>query len=873
MAVVKRQPAVTQQVEVAVAVTNSSLRALTAAALLLPGLANAATDDEAKLQYGYYIEGERQLPNKYKNLKFKPIQVDNLTANTNITLADRVKFAFNYNQDTWSGATPITTAPTAVMYQLQSGASMAVRDNLYVNTKFQPLIVNRRGQMVGVDKKVVHMMTTASPETRKQGDFKLGYEWDETRFNVGGGLSVENDYNSYFVNGNGRLDFNQKQTTLNMGLNYNHSSIKAKRDPNYSAYIDYSSQIDPSVNSNYVEGKREDVSAHFGLSQIISKNSVFETGVSYTHSTGFLENPYKVVEFIFVDPDQMAQKIRKANPDANKKRVSVLQAQTQGVLEKRPDIRDQWTLNTGYVQYLESLDASVHFNYSFFHDNWGINAHTFELNWGQPIGAGWTITPRVRYYTQHAARFYQPYFVFNQAKQKTEVTFNENDFIPIITTTPYDLKKLPVSSFSSDHRLSGYGALTGGVTISKQFSKGISFNAGFEYYTHSGSLKLGGNGEGDYANFDSYLINAGLQVNLSAFAGGLAHSNTEHTDHSQHMAHMGHSGHAPAGVMFDHLLGKAGDFMVGYRYMYHNEGGRMLHGVNGITDAKIIANGCGNIGCSLTPSSHSMNMHMLDIMYAPTDWLNLMLMPQFVDMDMTLRQLEGAATNTAHNHGGGAIQHNTGGVGDTGVYALFRLVDWSEQHLHLGLGISAPTGSVNKKLILQAHNPDTGEITSTNAMIHYGMQLGSGTWDFRPSLTYTGQMDNWSWGAQINGVKRLESRNDAGFAFGDMLQTTAWGSYKLFDWLSASVRGMYTRQGPIQGEYTKIHDNAGPMDFPDNYGGQYWDVGFGLNAMITGGEFAGNHFGFEWVQPVAENLNGYQLEREGALSATWSLAF
>ena len=37
--------------------------------------------------------------------------VDNLHGSAALTLFDRLKFAFDYIQDTWSGATPIATAP------------------------------------------------------------------------------------------------------------------------------------------------------------------------------------------------------------------------------------------------------------------------------------------------------------------------------------------------------------------------------------------------------------------------------------------------------------------------------------------------------------------------------------------------------------------------------------------------------------------------------------------------------------------------------------------------------------------------------------------------------------------------------------------
>ncbi|MGZ8163190.1 MAG: hypothetical protein ACXWTT_10020 [Methylobacter sp.] len=153
------------------------------------------------------------------------------------------------------------------------------------------------------------------------------------------------------------------------------------------------------------------------------------------------------------------------------------------------------------------------------------------------------------------------------------------------------------------------------------------------------------------------------------------------------------------------------------------------------------------------------------------------------------------------------------------------------------------------------------------------MQLGSGTWDFKPSITYTGKMDKFSWGAQLNGTIRLEDNNESGFAFGDIFQSTAWGSYSLLDWLSTSVRGIYTVQGSVKGEYNGTFNKLGPMDYPSNYGGRYWDVGFGINAFVPTGDLQGNNLSFEWLQPVSDDVNGYQLPREGALSATWSYAF
>jgi hypothetical protein len=119
----------------------------------------------------------------------------------------------------------------------------------------------------------------------------------------------------------------------------------------------------------------------------------------------------------------------------------------------------------------------------------------------------------------------------------------------------------------------------------------------------------------------------------------------------------------------------------------------------------------------------------------------------------------------------------------------------------------------------------------------------------------------------------LQNKNSSGFAYGDIIQSTAWSSYSLFDWLSASVRGLYTAQGAIKNQYNGYIDKLGPMDYPQNYGGHYWDVGFGINATVPGGKFAGNKLAFEWLQPVGTDVNGYQLNRNGALSASWNYAF
>jgi hypothetical protein len=278
--------------------------------------------------------------------------------------------------------------------------------------------------------------------------------------------------------------------------------------------------------------------------------------------------------------------------------------------------------------------------------------------------------------------------------------------------------------------------------------------------------------------------------------------------------------------MFGHVL-NANDFMVGYRYMYSRQSGGMRHGSDAVDDAEVKANGCNADGCLMRPNGMGMHMHMLELMYAPTNWVTLMLMPQYMDMNMSqvglLTQSEQFALPFAKN---ALYEHHTthahtsGGIGDTGLYASFKVLDQPGHNLLATVGFTAPTGSVNVKL-RDTHQLDAG-------FQHYHMQLGSGTWDFNPSITYTGLADKWFWGAQLSGTVRLEDRNKSGYALGNIFQSTLWGGYQLPGGWSASLRGVYTRQGAIKGEFNDTFYALGPVDYPGNYGGRFWDVGVGI---------------------------------------------
>src|SRR5699024_10327951 len=149
---------------------------------------------------------------------------------------------------------------------------------------------------------VVHVMAVASPETRKQGDFKLNYDWDTATLDLGGGISVEHDYESRYVNLSGRLDFNYKLTTLTWGLSYTNDTIDALRFRFRATSVPVDAK--GAVNPNYpdwsvkVHKNRTANTVNLGLTQILDKNSLLTAGFVYTRNSGYLSDPYKESTFL-----------------------------------------------------------------------------------------------------------------------------------------------------------------------------------------------------------------------------------------------------------------------------------------------------------------------------------------------------------------------------------------------------------------------------------------------------------------------------------------------------------------------------------------------------------------------------------------------
>jgi hypothetical protein len=874
------------------ALRGAALQALYLSALALPGMTAVQaedTDEDIGLQFSHYEESTRPIyalfssSNTSNNIfttnnstgqihnGYNPITVDSEHAYGNFRIDDRTRFGFNFDQDLWSGASPQFTSPaiSGVEYaqaerysQTGTGASPGYDQNgqrFLVNAQHQLFYVAQQQTNTATRQSIVKLAPAtqltqvlgyASPEIRNQGDAHFGYDWDNASLDVGGGVSIERDYLSRFGNVGGRLYYNQKQTTFNYGLSYTNSSTHAQEMPR-TEYTNYSAsqQQTGGENGTFLNGVREDWALKLGLSQVVSKNGLLSSGFSYTNSNGFMANPYKAVLDIHLENSAYAGYQQGAGGDP--------------VQEKRPNLRNQFTWDASYLHYIEALDAAPKLSYNFFHDDWSINAHTFELEWRQNLGGGWTFTPSGRYYSQTAASFFAPYF------------FNLN------------LNPNSNQAYSSDQRLAAYGTLSGGGVLAKDFARGIKLELGFEYYSHQSALILDGTGSGNYMDFSYYVANANLRADLGKLAKtgaaswdelfGDSSDDMKNMAGMEHMSHMHHDAALPAGLMFAEMM-PAGEVMLGYRFMQQNQGNGYQIGNQGGNNALCQSQ---NSPYTMCNTGMTMNMHMLNLMYAPTDWLNLMLMPQYMASTMNMYNTASMPSGGMGMTTGMRDWESNGGFGDTGMYAMLKLFEAGDHKVFTSQGLTAPTGTIRT----------WGELDKSLARLFpYDMQNGSGTWDYNPSLTYTGKNGAFSWGGQIGGTLRLQKQNYMHWRYGDIAQGTAWGGYQWNSWLSNTLRVLYTKQGVIsdysqQGSSTNLSNQTlmegqgmggmykMPDIYPQNYGGTFVDLGLGMTVTIPKGSFAGNRLSVEWLQPMSTNFSGYQLERIGTLAVQWGYMF
>jgi hypothetical protein len=294
----------------------------------------------------------------------------------------------------------------------------------------------------------------------------------------------------------------------------------------------------------------------------------------------------------------------------------------------------------------------------------------------------------------------------------------------------------------------------------------------------------------------------------------------------------------------------AGQWMLSYKYMFMWMDGNR-DGTDRISHGKVLQK------FFTAPTEMAMQMHMPMIMYAPTDDLTVHAMLPYIRKSMK-HITEDSVRFT----------ERTEGIGDLKVDVLYTLLGNVRRDPHrfiLNAGVSFPTGSINEK--------DFGPDRSLGkSRLEYPMQLGSGTFDLYPGITYLGLAQNWAWGLDFIPTVRV-GKNSNGYRLGNQYYLGARVARGWTDWLSTSIRLNGQIWENIHGSDRVLDRADEPTKDPHIQGGKRVDLLLGINLYVPRGFLMGHRLAIEGGVPVYQSLNGPQLQTRWQLTVGWQWVF
>ncbi len=313
------------------------MAALTSSALALPGLSGTASAEDTEtltlsFQPTYYIEDDLAAGKSASGEKVERYEIRSYQFQVKTPFTRRSDLSFD------------------VLHEKMSGAS--------------PWFVER-----DLNGDPVQVMSGATIEEERTDVLaRYNYNLDNGSFGVSGGISTERDYFS----GNGgfdvAFDLNESNTTITAGLGFSFDTIEPTDADLFSTRVEKES--------------KQAYSFAVGATQVLTRTSMIQAGLTYKLHRGFLSDPYKLVS-----------------------------AGGVNVADSRPDERKQLAFLTRYRHHFEKVNGTLHADYNFYHDDWGVFGHTLELGWYQTLFDFVRIIPSARYYTQTQADFYRPFFL------------------------------------------------------------------------------------------------------------------------------------------------------------------------------------------------------------------------------------------------------------------------------------------------------------------------------------------------------------------------------------------------------------------------------------------------------------------------------
>jgi hypothetical protein len=268
-------------------------------------------------------------------------------------------------------------------------------------------------------------------DLRTAGDAKLTYYRERSAYSVSLSRSQEHDYISNAAALDARFSSDDNNTTYNLGVGAARDSINPTND-----LVD-----DETKNS---------VQGIVGVTRALTAFDLVQLQLAYSSGHGYFSDPYKL-------------------------------------FDNRPRERNQGTALLRWNHHLVAADATLRLSYRYYTDSYGIAAHTLGMEWVQPLGRHFSLTPSLRYYTQSSADFY----------------------IDPPASAPFP--NIPEGAYSSlDQRLSAFGALAVAGKLEWRMSPEWSTDFKAEYYQQRSDWRLTGDGSPGLEPFRYVSLEFGL---------------------------------------------------------------------------------------------------------------------------------------------------------------------------------------------------------------------------------------------------------------------------------------------------------------------------------------------------------------------------
>lgn len=267
---------------------------------------------------------------------------------------------------------------------------------------------------------------------------QIGANWDApinrlTRYNIGTNLSKEYDYQSIGINGGISQDFNKKNTMLSLGV----AAAFDQLSPEGGIPVEWAEMVSAGKTPKR-SGSSETKQVYdlmLGLTQVINESTLMQFNVNLSHSSGYLNDPFKIVSLI----------------DENGRPVEYL-------YEARPDSRQKVALYWNARHHLFWGDT-ISLAYRYMTDDWGINSNTVDLHYRWNINPHLYAEPHIRYYQQSEADFY---------RHSIAVSETRAEYI------------------SADYRLAKFRAYTLGTKVGYRLNDSSEINLRVEAYQQRG---------------------------------------------------------------------------------------------------------------------------------------------------------------------------------------------------------------------------------------------------------------------------------------------------------------------------------------------------------------------------------------------------